>query len=619
MAKLNGYNGQIAYVNLSDSKVEIKDLDPKIAESFVGGVGLSAKLTYDLLKDADYDALKKDPLAPVNPLIFATGPLTGTLTPSSSRYSVTGISPLTGIWGESTSGGYFPTALKRCGFDAVVITGEAKSPKMISIANGAIEIKDASPLWGKNTRDTIIEIRKQMNDDKLRIACIGKGGENLVKYAAVMNDEGRAAGRCGLGAIMGKKKLKALVVKGSSPIEYAEKEELMKFAKSSFAGVQNSFSSNFFSHYGTLCYTDMGMVIGDVPANYFTSTEFIAERLTGRYLKEQYPVLKYNCSGCMIGCGRTTIAKIDGKEVEIDGPEYETVAAYGPMCGVLDFDPVLKANHICNLEGIDTISSGVAVSFLIYLVENKIAVDKIKAKLTDIKLEEIKWGNAGVILKLLNKIIARADIGQVLAEGVKKMAQILGVDPELAAHVKGLEIPMHDPRAYFGQALSYMTSCCGASHEKGDFFNIDGDGAVLTGIKKGDRFEIKGREDSVVAMQDLADIYDSSVVCNFPHLQIPTIGRLLKSATGFGSLGNKKKMMMAGERATNVKRLISYKLGCKREDDKLPKLVTKVLESGGSLGVKLDLEESLKKYYDERSWDWTTGLPTKEKLEELEI
>ncbi|MBY8986684.1 MAG: aldehyde ferredoxin oxidoreductase, partial [Candidatus Lokiarchaeota archaeon] len=197
MEKLYGYNGKIAYIDLGSMNVEVKDLDHKIAEDYLGGAGLSAKITYDLLSENDFQTLQEDPFSSVNPLIFATGPLTGTMTPSSSRYCVTGISPLTGIWGESTSGGFFPISLKRSGYDAIVITGKAEKPKFIMIDDGKIEIKDAEVLWGKNTRETITSVRALLNDEKFRVACIGKGGENLVKYAAIINDEGRAAGRCG--------------------------------------------------------------------------------------------------------------------------------------------------------------------------------------------------------------------------------------------------------------------------------------------------------------------------------------------------------------------------------------------------------------------------------------
>ena len=619
MEKLLGYNGKVAYIDLSALKIDVKDLDPKIAEDYIGGVGLSAKLTYDLLSEEDYTKLKENPFSIINPLIFATGPLTGTATPSSSRYSVTGISPLTGIWGEATSGGFFPIALRKSGFDAIVITGEAKEPKLIFVNNGEIEIKDANMLWGKDTRETIDAIKKNLNDDKIYITCIGKGGENLLKYAAIINDEGRAAGRCGLGALMGKKKLKALVIRGKASIDFSDKESIMKTSKNILKNVRSGFATNFLSHYGTLIYSDMGMVLGDVPAHYFTNTEFVAEALTGRALREQYPVIKYACAGCTIGCGRTTITEINGNKVEINGPEYETAAAFGPMCGIFDFKPILEANHICNLEGIDTISSGVSISFLIYLVENNISIDNITKYLSDIKLEEIHWGNDQIVLKLLNKIINREGIGDILAEGVKIMAEKLGADPDLAAHVKGLEFPMHDPRAYLCQALSYMTCCCGANHNKGDFFNIDGDAASYTKIRKGNRFTVDGREESVILYQDLTNIYDSAVICNFTHINIPLLTRLLKASTGFASLGNKKKFFLAGERATNLKRLISCKLGIKREDDYLPKIVTTPLKSGSTAGIKVDLKDNLKIYYQIRGWDWETGCPTKEKLDELGI
>jgi len=572
-----------------------------------------------MLTDADYETLKNNPFSPVNPLVFATGPLTGTATPSSSRYSVSGISPLTGIWGESTSGGFFPTVLRRCGFDAIVITGESDKPKYVFIENGEVQFRDAENIWGKDTRETIKAIKNDLDDEKVRVACIGKGGENLVKYAAVINDEGRAAGRCGLGAIMGKKKLKALAVKGGNQIEYADRETLVSTGKGAIKGVKNAFASNFFSHYGTLCYTDMGMVLADVPANYFTNSEFVAEKLTGKALKEQYPVIKYACSGCVIGCGRTTILEEGEKELEIDGPEYETTAAFGPLCGILEWDPILKANHMCNLESVDTISSGVSIAFLIYLVENKLGIDNISKLLSGISINDIKWGNGEVVLKLLEQIINREGIGDLLAEGTKKMAEKLGIDPGLAAHVKGLEIPMHDPRAYLGQALSYMTCCVGANHEKGDFFNIDGDAAIFGGVKKGDRFKIEGREASVKKLQDIMNVMDSACICNFPHLNITVLPKLFKASTGFDTLGSRKKMVLAGERGTNLKRVISIKLGIKREDDCLPRIVTKALPSGGSAGVSLNLEENLRVFYASRGWDWETGAPTKEKLEELGI
>jgi len=617
--KLYGYNGKILYINLTTLETEIRELNPAVVEEYIGGVGLSVKLTYDLLTEEDFANLKSDPFSPTNPLIFATGPLTGTITPSSGRYSITGISPLTGIWGESTSGGFFPIALRKSGFDAIVITGQSETPKIIVIKEGIVGIIDASDLWKRNTTETIESVKKKLNDDKFRIACIGKAGENLVKYAAIINDEGRAAGRCGLGAIMGKKKLKALTIKGTNLIEYNDISSMRNIAKVAYKNIKDAFSPQFYSHYGTLSGMDIGLVYGDVPGYYFTHSEFAVENITGLALKEQYPVLSYACAGCTIGCGRTTIAQIDGKEVEVDGPEYETTAAFGPLCGIFDFKPIIKANHLCNLEALDTISCGVSISFLIYLVENKMAIDKISKHLSDIDLEEIRWGNEEVVIKLINKIINRDGIGNILAEGTKIMAEKFGVDPELAAHVKGLEHPLHDSRSFLGQGLSYMTCCIGANHCKGDYYLIEWGFTNYRKIKKGDRFNINKRETSIINMQDIANIYDSAVICSVPKLNESILNQLLQASTGFSSLGKIKLLYKAGERASNLKRLISCKLGCSRKDDYLKKINSRALESGCTAGIDAHLEENLKNYYKIRGWDWETGWPTKEKLEELNI
>lgn len=615
---LKGLNGRVARVDLEARTFEARPVAPEIYEQYLGGVGLAAKLVYDELSDADYARLRDDPLAPVNPLVFSTGPLTATAAPSSSRYAVAGISPLTGYWGESTSGGFFPGALKRCGFDAILFTGAADAPVYVDAHDRTIEVRDAAPYWGLNTRETIAKIRVDSGDAKARVATIGRAGEHLVKYAAILNDEGRAAGRCGLGTLMGSKHLKALVVHGTERIPLADGKKIAQNSKRALANVHNAFSTNFFQHYGTLCYTDMGMVLGDVPVKYFTSTEFVAENLTGRRLKERYPVTKYACAGCTIGCGRTTFVDWEGngEETAIDGPEYETVAALGPLCGIEDFDPILRANHTCNLEGVDTISAGVCIAFLLYLADRDLAREQLVERLDGIAIDDLRWGNARVVQQLLDRLVRREGIGDLLAEGVKEMARQLGVDPGLAAHVKGLEIPMHDPRAYAGQALTYATACVGASHEKGDFFNIDGDAASFGKVRKGPRFDIAGREAAVATYQDMACLYDSLVVCNFPHVNFQSLGRMLRAATGFKLFSRKKYLFQVGERATNLKRLISIKLGLTGEMDALPGIVTRVLSTGGTDGVKLELEEPLQAYYAARGWD-EHGVPTEGKLADL--
>lgn len=614
-----GYNGKIAYVNLSNNNIDIKELDEDVAKKYVGGATLSAKLTYDLLDDGDFEKLKEDPFDERNPLIFSTGPLTASIVPSSSRYCATAISPHTGIWGESTSGGYFPVALRKSGFDAIVITGRANEPKMLIIEDAKISIEAAKELWGKNTRTTVEEIRKKLDDEKFRIACIGKGGENQVRYACIINDEGRAAGRCGLGALMGNKNLKAVAVKSSNKIEYADLKKMKKTVKPIRNIMEANFGLNFFNHYGTLCYMDMGMVLGDVPHRYFTSTDFRAEYLTGRALKEKYPVLNYNCAGCTVACGRTTIMEKNGEKLKIDGPEYETTAAFGPLCDVLDWEPILECNHLCNLQSLDTISAGVSIAFLFYIGEEGLAEDKITPLLKDMSYDDLKFGNAKIMIKLLKQTINREGIGDLIAEGVRRMAEELDVDPELAAHVKGLEVPMHDPRAYAIQALAYEICNVGASHEKPDIFNIEGDTAVIPRVKTGERFNPDGKEKGLFLYWNLTNLYDSSVICNFSHIQQAQLARLMGAATGFEELGSKRSLLKAGERGNQLKRLINCKLGINREDDKLPKIVSKVLHSGGTMNVKLELEDNLKKFYKIAGWDWESGYPSEESLKDLEI
>ncbi|NHJ21604.1 MAG: aldehyde ferredoxin oxidoreductase [Candidatus Lokiarchaeota archaeon] len=620
---LIGYNGKIAYVNLTEEKVEIKELSPDIAKGYLGGTGLSAKLTYDLLKNNDYEMLKSDPYAEINPLIFATGPVTGTTRPSSGRYSVTAISPLTGIWGEGTSGGYFPISLRNSGFDAIVITGKAKNPTYLYIHDETIEFKDASSIWGKDTYESQSILKSQLNNDKIRIATIGIAGENLVKYAGIFNDEGRAIGRSGMGAIMGSKNLKAIAIHGTKRVQIADPtvgKELLKEEEDMFRNdLLKTLVPFLFTLYGTNCYLDMGMALGDAPGYYFTRNEFFADKLTGKTLREEYPVLDYGCAGCTMRCGKTTIIENDGKEIKVDGPEYESVTALGPLVGVFDSKSVILSNHMCNVYGFDTISGGVSIAFLIYLVENNLGIEQISKFLEDINIGDIKWGNGDLVLKLIEKIAKREGIGNILADGVRVMAKEFGVDPELAAHVKGLEIPMHDPRAFAGQALSYMTCYMGANHVKCDWY-----GAELMlfkfpkiRVKPGDRVSIKGREKGVASLQDLRAIDDSATNCNFLNPPLDHIIQYVNAATGFDY--NKKSLMLVGERINNLKRLISCKLGITREDDKLPKHNLAELNSGKTEGVKLDMEGSLETYYKVRGWDWETGWPTKEKLEELNI
>ena len=467
-------------------------------------------------------------------------------------------------------------------------------------------------------------VKEDVRDDAARIAVIGPAAECLVRYAGIFNDEGRTVGRGGLGTLMASKNLKALAVHGTARIRLHDEAVGRTLVRDQDRRRRGSLFKSVpyqvMRLYGTNSYLDMGMPLGDTPAYYFTETEFKAEKLTGKTLREEYAVLDYGCAGCSLRCGKATMVRRGDETVRIDGPEYESVASLGPLTGVFDSQAVILAAHRCNVLGLDTISTGVCISFLIYLAEKRLAADALARHLSGIAPDEIRWGNGDLVMKLIDLISRREGIGDILADGARAMAIRLGVDPELAAHVKGLEVPMHDPRAFAGQALSYATASTGANHNKGDWFNAEIGNLAYPklGINTGEsRFSIAGREKGVCAIQDLRAVDDAAVNCNFRNPPLTHILGHINASTGFGY--DAASLMLLGERINNLKRVINCRLGMTRRDDRLPKHLTRALESGSTAGVAVDLEESLRAYYRERNWNWETGLPEKEKLDELGI
>jgi aldehyde:ferredoxin oxidoreductase len=595
-----GYHGRFLAVDLDSREtrnLELKDDDLK---KFIGGATLAARLTYDHVKEG------MNPLAPDNPLIFAVGPFTGTTIPMVSRGAVCGVSPLTGIWGEATTGGVFPFRLKTAGFDGIMVTGRARQPVYLYLHDGTAEIRDASRLWGKDSYQTQDILKDELKVTGLSIACIGRAGENLVNYACVMNDKGRAAGRCGLGALMGSKNLKAVAVAGNQRASLADNDKLTELTNRARQTISSAIMAVVYREYGTLLYTDMGMFAGDTPAKYFSRSVFPAQKVTGHSLRQAYPVESYACYGCPIGCGR--LVRGFRKDIpEVDGPEYETAVVFGPLCMNYDWDSIIHANHLCNMHGIDTISAGVAIAYAMYLYEQGI-LSKDRAGM------EIKWGDGQTIVKLVEMIINRKGIGELLGAGVKKMAEALGADPETAAHVKGLEIPMHDPRAYSGEAISYATGPRGACHLKGDYYGA-GAGIPELGIPRTDRFQSAGIAEPAAKFQSFRDMFDSLLLCKFAPLSPSVIAEILSAITGWSFTPT--DLLTAGDRSINLKRAINNRLGVTPKDDKLPKINLQVVNEGGIAGKSPDMAVMLKEFYDFRKWDWNTGKPTKEKLLEL--
>jgi aldehyde:ferredoxin oxidoreductase len=576
-------------------------LSEDFLKKYIGGATLAAALVWDRMKE------RTDPLAPENPLIFSTGPFTGTPLPMVSRYAVGGISPLTGFWGEATSGGRFPFRLKGSGWDGLLMTGKADKPVYLYLKEGKAEIRDATNLWGNDSYQTQKAIKDELKDESISVACIGSGGEKRIKYAAIMNDSGRAAGRCGLGALMGSKNLKAVAASGNLRPELSNPEKVRDLARQAVAQINGNLVSVAFREYGTMMYTDMAMTLGDAPAKYFTKDVFPVSKITGQALRQAYTVRNYACLGCPIGCGRELVDFKPG--LNVDGPEYETAVGFGPLCMNTDLDSIVRANHLCNCHGIDTISAAVSIAYAFYLYELGVLTKKQVGF-------ELPWGDSEAIVKLVEMIVAQEGIGQILSQGTLAMAKEFGRDADEAAQVKGLEMPMHDGRAFHGMALSYATGPRGACHLKGDYYNVDLGNLVLEYmILPSERLSSEGKSDGVAKFQSLKDLFDSLTLCKFAPLTPTQLCEMLNSITGweYGA----KELLAAGDRSINLKRAISNQLGLNREHDRLPRICSAALDEGSTAGVEPDLEKMLKGYYQFRGWDWETGRPTKAKLLEL--
>ncbi len=600
---MKGYFGRLLKVDLTTGNAEDLPLGDDDLRRYVGGSTLAARIIYD------YVTPGMDPLAPENPLVFAAGPFIGSNIPMVSRAAVCGIAPASGLWGEATTGGTFPVRLKGSGYDGILITGRAAKPVWLLVEGGKAEIRDAGDLWGRDTYRTQELIDREAGG-KASTACIGAAGERLIRYAGIMNDEGRAAGRCGLGALMGAKNLKAVAVSGNRKAEVADAEKLKTLVEEARECIRSYPNTNGYKLFGTNMYMDLGMRLGDVPAKYFTKSIFPVEKVHGPAFRTRYTMTNYACSGCLIGCGRV-IKDFSAEIKRVDGPEYETVAAFGPLCMNFDIDSIVRANHFCNLHGIDSMSCGVSIAFAMHLYEKGILTRERAGR-------EIRWGDGAVILDLLELIISQQGIGAVLSRGVREMAAAFGADPEEAAQVKGLEFPMHDSRAYQGAALAYAVGPRGACHLKGSFYNLDAPGNE-SGLDLGITFSNKNdpaQKGALTAkMLHFCELYNSFTLCQFSPMPAAMIARTLAAITGVPT--GAMDLLAFGERSLNLKRAINNRLGVTRQDDRLPRIVRQALKEGATAGIEPDMETMLKEFYAVSGWDWETGKPEKGKLLEL--
>ena len=606
---MNGWIGKILRVDLSNSSYAVEDLDPDLAKDYIGGRGLATKIFFDEVDPA------VDAFSPDNKLIFATGPLTGTGVIASSRYMVVTKSPLTGCIACSNSGGYFGPEIKFAGYDIIIFEGKAPEPVYLVIKDDAIEFKSAVDLWGKNTDVTEDLIREELGDawkaEEFRIASIGPAGEKLSRVACIINDKTRAAGRSGVGGVMGSKNLKAIAVTGTKGVPVVDRKKFRETVRASIDKNRSEVAkvtAQALPIFGTSVLVHIINESGILCTNNFQTGVFEgADKISGETIRDT--ILKRNkgCYACPMACGRVTEIKDPAFKGEGEGPEYETVALFGASCGVSNLGAVTKANYLCNQLGIDTIDAGNIVACAMELYEKGFLPEK------DIGFKA-NFGNAEALVKLVEMMGLREGIGDILAEGGYTLAEKYG-HPELFMGVKKQGLPAYDPRGVQGMGLSYATSNRGACHVRSYAIATE----ILGVNVKRDPFQTEGKPAVLKAFQDLTAVIDSSGLCLFVSLAegfgVDDMVTLLEVVTGAGYTS--ENVLQAGERIWNLERLFNLKAGITKADDTLPKrFLEEPMPVGPAKGLVCRLNEMLPEFYNLRGWD-ENGVPTKGKLAEL--
>lgn len=591
-----GYNGKVLRINLKERSVKVEALDHEKAKKFIGGRGLGTKLFMDEVSP------KVDAFSPENKLFIVTGPLTGTPVPTGGRYMVVTKSPLSDTIASSNSGGFWGAELKAAGYDVVIIEDKADEPVYIAIEDEKVEIRSASGLWGKVVSEATDMIKADM-PEKSRVMVIGPGGEKLSRMAAVMNDYDRAAGRSGVGAVMGSKNLKAIAVKGSGKAKLYNEEKLKEVVTACSKAIkENGVTGAGLPTYGTAVLVNIINENGVLPTNNFQQSYFEkADEISGETMADKHLVRKNPCYRCPMGCGRWI--KIEDMGIEVGGPEYETLWAFGSDCGVSDIVSIYKANYWCNEYGIDTISVGATIAAAMELRQRGYIKED---ELDGIPLE---FGNAESIIEWTKKIGKGEGLGRKMAEGSYRLCEAYGV-PEFSMTVKKLDIPAYDPRGIQGHGLQYATSNRGGCHVRGYMISPE----ILGLPEKLDRFELAGKAGWVKIFQDLTAVIDSLGLCLFTSFAYTVNSYVDLYNAACGTEYTAETILEAGERIYNIERLFNLEAGVDPSQDKLPRrLLEDPILEGPSKGSVHRLSELLPEYYELRGWN-EKGIPVEERL-----
>ncbi|MGM0653697.1 MAG: aldehyde ferredoxin oxidoreductase family protein [Bacillota bacterium] len=610
---MKGFYGILLEINLSSRTMKETKVPAQYYRSYLGGSGLAAYI-YDQRGYSDLDSLSEEA-----PLMVFTGILSGYNIPTACKAAFCGKSPATSIWAEAIVGGYWPAALKSCGYDGLIITGKADKPVYLYCDGSSFQLKDAASLWGEDVF-TVVDQLQAEHGDKTRVAAIGPAGENEALIAAIMIDgrDARAAGRCGLGALMGSKKLKAIAVEKSDQIpEIADKAGLVESRKKVLPELREKAKG--LTAYGTAGGVSVVEKLGDLPIRNWTGGSWTegAARVSGQAMEKDFFVKHYACFSCPIRCGKEMKVTLGPHSGTVShGPEYETIAGFGAMC--LNDDPayVIAANDLCNRLGIDTMSGSSTVAFAMELYEHGLIPEKM------LDGSDYKWGSGEAILELIEKIAYRKGIGEYLARGVKQAADHFGpLAKEFAVTSKGLEVAYHDPRAFTSMAIIYATGNRGGCHLEGlTYFNENlAFPASIIGLQ--DEYDPHGSENKALlakTMQDYMVIFNALGLCKFlirGHLPPSAIAEWVSKVTGWDF--TEEEMFKAGERIFNLKRKINAGLGISRKDDTLPpRLLVHDRKEGASAGSLPHLGKMLYEYYNLRGWS-LEGVPLPETLQRL--
>lgn len=607
---MKGYMGKLLRANLSTGQLLEEALDPGLARDYIGGAGLGLRLAYDEVPP------DSDPLGPESKLFFMTGPITATNLGTAGRYEVVFKSPLTGILCDASSGGHWGAELKQAGYDGLIIEGVSENPVYLYINDGRAELRDASHLWGMDTFEIQDILCEEVGEPKARVLSIGPAGEGGVLISCMINDMGRAPGRGGNGAVMGSKKLKAIVVRGTQEMDLADLQGYRKTAidinklNATDPGIAE------LRELGTAEVMDNSWPVGDIPTKNWSlgSEEDMCVSLGGKRMRDTILVPHVACHLCSIGCSRWVKIEEGPYKMDGPGPEYETLGALGSMCMVDDLEAVSYAAHLCNIYGIDTISCGSTIAFAMECYEKGLITKE------DTDGLELTWGNASAVVEATRQIALGEGIGKLLGQGTRKMAEQVGGNAmDFAVQVKGLELPMHDPRAYFSWAVNYATSPRGGCHLHGmsAIYENDEDPIPewgLTGYYP--RHSNDGKARIAWLAQNWAHILNSMVICYFATftLEPSDLAQLINQATGYDL--TTADLLIIGDRINALHRAYNYRSGIRREDDTLPVRSLSPVAEGGAADKVPDLEAQLAEYYQIRRWE-PDGKPSKEVLLEL--